>query len=211
MLEEYTSEPSKRDAHVCYYIEAHRRVADGPLMQLGVIVKEVDQPVPLSITDQSEWFNPVDEELSHFAYHIKFTLPLSADHADLVTAAAEKYPLTASEIKSIVAGAGSVSPDGDCPFCGRWRGALTDDGMRKLQAEVHELRGNQEVITSQLGSSCRGCASNALIEPVVRALTIMLSVVHVQDPWLREEVENYFEELKRACDGFDRWGSDYSH
>ncbi len=103
--------------YVCYFIEAHRRAADGRLIPLGVSLKEVDQPIPFSISDQSEWFNPLDEELTDFAYYIKFSLPLSGDHKGLVQQAAEKHGILVSELDQIVAGAEAVSLDVNCPFC----------------------------------------------------------------------------------------------
>ncbi len=86
-----------------------------------------------------------------------------------------------------------------------------DDQFSKLKAQVEELLANQEILISLAGSQCCGCASNALIEPMVRSLTILLSVVNLRDPHLREELEGYLAELKRACDGFDSWGRNYDH
>lgn len=102
-----------------------------------------------------------------------------------------------------------VSLDVSCPFCRLQERAVINDRFSKLNARVETLDANQEDLKSLANSRCSGCASNALIELIVRALTILLSVANLRDPHLRKELDTYLEELKRACDGFDRWGSDY--
>lgn len=137
-------------------------------------------------------------------YSLEFYLPVDSPLGRALWAAWKE------KAKADGVAAEVVSLDVSRPCCSLRERTVINDRLSKLKAQVETLAANQEDLKSLADSACSGCASNKVVEPIVRALTILLSVTKVRNSDLHKELEGYFEELKRACDGFDRWGSNYA-